>query len=114
MSFFKDLTARALDNIIDGRIAQNNRTSRNTVHKKSPQQSPKEGVPPNSEGSDGDIVVRGTDEGIKLYGKYRGAWYGAGAKKIVKENAIAKLSDSNVSDSDLLEKLNEIIDRINR
>ena len=114
MSFFKNLTSRALDNIIDNRISKSNRETRNMGHKKSPQQAPKKGTPPNSEGSNGDIILRGTNDGIVLYGKYNGAWYGINLKSVVKDKGLGKILGTETSNSNMFSKLNEIIDRINK
>ena len=87
------------------------------------------GVPKDNEGSDGDITINSVGNGIKLYAKYNGRWYGTRLYPLRSENTITKLSNTTdgtvgneINDTtstsikddfaSLTAKINEILDRI--
>ena len=51
------------------------KTNRNLHHLKSARTRTGIGAPNINEGSDGDLTIRMTKSGIKLFAKFRGKWY---------------------------------------
>jgi len=66
--------------------------SRHLHHTKSFRIIPKRGVPQTSEGSDGDLTLRITTTGLRLYAKYGGRWYNIGGQALESGG-----SDMNIS-----------------
>jgi len=106
----------SLNRLIDDRIFSFNRSKRASEQRKGAKNSASgEGAPLDNQGADGDITIRRTSSGIVLYAKYNGAWYGVKLEKILSNSrGLSKAVLSNSTNEGLRDKLNQVIEKVNK
>jgi len=85
-----------------------NRKIRNLGHQKTSRTFLGEGIPSESIGDDGDFRLHTTDNGVKLYAKYKGQWYGFVPEDKQSDEVDVVAATAVVGDSDNTEILADV------